>query len=395
MVSVTRLGVAIRAGSVSMIALRDDAIVWAGAGSFDELSELESTLVELLKQVPLSRWIRTRAVAAVSPSRCQTRAVVGLPPVRDAAVASALIRENVSRFFLRNGVPLTTARAIATKDGVWWSAAFEEPVVDVVRSACAKSRIKVEAFVPTIAVLSPRRSTSEIIWPDATVTTLARFDDGRLIECQRIGGDAGAAHNALVPTALDALGAEAPFYVDAYAAAIPRSLREIPTLSGTTQADRDTVPPWRMTIAALAACAACVAGFLGPPLHARFVAEHAQREANRLERIEKQALVDEADLARFRAVLAEFKGLATSSTRPVARLISTLASSLPDSAAIVSVRVDTLTAQIVVLAPRAATVLTRLERSRVIANPRIVGPITREKVAGREAERVIVRFERR
>lgn len=394
MVSVARVGLGVRTNSVSIVAVDGDDIVWAGAGSFDSVDELESIVVDLLKQVPRPRWRRAGAVAAVSPSRCQTRPIVGLPPVRDAAMAAGLVRENAGRFFLCNGVPLTTASTVVASDGTWWSAAFEEPVLGVIRSACAKSGIKVEAFVPAIAILAGAISSKEIVWRDGDVTMLSRFDRGRLVECRRINREASA-DSVPFARALDAFGAEASVYVDAYAAAVRKPLRDIPSVPGTTDAERNATPRWRLVVATVSTCIAATAALAGPPLQARYAADQAQRETASLERTARQALTDEADLARFRGALAEFSGLAGSSARPVTRLLSTLASSLPDSSALVSVRVDTATAQVVVLAPRAATVLARLERSPLIANPRIVGPITREKVGGRDAERVTVRFERR
>lgn len=392
--SAVRIGVGVRADAVSVVAVDGEEIVWAGAGSFDNVGDLESVVVDLLKQVPRPRWGRIRAVTAVGPSRCQTRAIVGLPLVSDATVATGLVRENVSRFFLRNGVPLTTASAVAAGDGAWWSAAFEDPVVGVIRSACARSRIKVEAFVPAIAVLAAGIPATEIVWRDGAVTTLSRFDGGRLVACQRVRGEADARSDPFA-SALDAFGAEASVYVDAYAAAVCQPLRGLPALPGTADAERGATPRWRLAVATLSTCAAALAALVGPALQTRHAAGQAQREAVGLERTARQALTDEADLARFRGALAEFSGLAASSARPVTRILSTLARSLPDSSALVSVRVDTAAAQVVVLAPRAATVLARLERSPLIANPRIIGPITREKVGGREAERVTVTFERR
>jgi hypothetical protein len=392
-VTVDRIGLAVRSDAVSAVAMRRGAIAWVASASLPDASALESVTMELLRNTPRGRWRRVYVVAAIGPTWCQTRRLSGLPPLRDAAVAAALVRENIARFFLRNGAPLLSSTAVPGPDGAWWSAVFDEPVVAAIRSVCEGSGLRLEAVVPTVTILPALIGTDRVIWRDGETSVLARFRDGRLLECHRTRQAPDAPPQ--LPGALTTLGSEAGSYIDAYAAASLDDREHVPAYVPGAEAKSSRVSRWRLVAAATAAGVTAFGALVSPGALALVGAARAEAEAAHLEAAARQPLADEADLARVRAALAEFDALARTSARPSTHLLAELARVLPDSAAIVSVRLDSAGGQVVVLASRAATVLARLERLRIVANPRVTGPITRERVDGHDRERVTVSFERR
>jgi hypothetical protein len=393
MVTVDRLGLAIRNDTVGAVALHGESIAWAASAPFEGTAGLESVIADLLGRAGPQRWRRTRVTVAIGPSRCQTRQISGLPPLRDARVASSLVRENVGRFFLRNGVALTAGLAVSARDGAWWCAAFEEPVVDALRTVCHRGGVRLEGMVPTITVLPAAIQGAAITWRDGPVTIGARYADTRLTEARRLV--AGAAYEAVeVCGALSALGPEAAAYADAYAAAVTSSFQGLPALLPDAVARSGDVPRWRFAAALVSASAAVTMAVGAPGLAATYSAVRSERESKRLEIEARGTLEDAGELVQFRAALTEYAGLTVSARSSASRLLAEFATALPDSSAIVSFRIDSTGGQVALLAPLAATVLSRLERARIVGNQQIVGPITREKVDGQERERVTLRFDR-
>jgi hypothetical protein len=99
----------------------------------------------------------------------------------------------------------------------------------------------------------------------------------------------------------------------------------------------------------------------------------------------------ERELARITGALAEAAAFDSARYSPTL-LLADLTAALPTGSAVVAFRVDTASGSVVALAPRAAAVVQPLERLPGLVSPEIVGPVTRETVAGRELERVMVRF---
>jgi hypothetical protein len=60
--------------------------------------------------------------------------------------------------------------------------------------------------------------------------------------------------------------------------------------------------------------------------------------------------------------------------------------------AIVSLRVDSTGGSLVIIGQRASAALSSLEKVDAVRSSRLVGPVTRELVAGREMERASIHF---
>ena len=73
-------------------------------------------------------------------------------------------------------------------------------------------------------------------------------------------------------------------------------------------------------------------------------------------------------------------------------LLGALAEALPDSSAIVTLRVDSAAGSMTLLSTSAASAIPRLAAVDVIAEPRIFGAVTREAIGAAQLQRIAVRF---
>ena len=78
--------------------------------------------------------------------------------------------------------------------------------------------------------------------------------------------------------------------------------------------------------------------------------------------------------------------------RSATTMLAAMAKALPDGAVLLAFHLDSVGGSVVLLAPRAGVLLTRLEGVPAVTAPDIIGPVTRETVGGHEVERMTVRF---
>lgn len=98
-----------------------------------------------------------------------------------------------------------------------------------------------------------------------------------------------------------------------------------------------------------------------------------------------------AKLRETSAALNEI-GSFTAQRRSVALLLGEISGTLPDSTAIINLRVDSVGGTMTLLSLSAASMVPRLATSRDILDPKIVGAVTRETVNGVPMQRITVRF---
>ena len=75
-------------------------------------------------------------------------------------------------------------------------------------------------------------------------------------------------------------------------------------------------------------------------------------------------------------------------------LLAALAREIPDSTALITLRLDSLEGSVTTITTQAADVLPQLTDIPGIVAPRIVGSITKETTAGAPLERATIRFRR-
>src|SRR6185437_10765212 len=107
------------------------------------------------------------------------------------------------------------------------------------------------------------------------------------------------------------------------------------------------------------------------------------------------ARVAERDANELAATSTTLRALSDfgASRRSMTLLLAEVTRGLPDSTTLVAFQVDsTGLGSVVALAPHAAAVIDAVERMPGLALPQIIGPVTRERAAERDVERVTVQF---
>ena len=421
-----RLGLGLATDHVSVVCARGTAILWAETRSRMPDEPLAEALRALLDTVPAARpqnvprrprqrrglprrqwtaWGRARITVALGPAAVQVKRLTGLPPLDDPAALTALVRENVQRFFLRNGVPLITSRVRVAAPGVVWAAAFEAPVVEEFARACAAAGLDRIRVVPTVMALPRILTGSCARWTDGPCRVALDFDGPELEDVRRVEGTTTSADAALpLPAALAVFGDRAALVADAYAATqVPRGRRfgwgddvlaaSLLALAPRAPSETAAPPGWRLAAAAgaflLAACWALLAGGFanGHVAHRASAARAAHIQST-------HALGDSAAvLTRVTATLQTVAAF-DAERPPVTLLLTYLTRALPEHAALVAFELDSAgTGTLVAIAPDAQQIVDAVERVPELASPRIVGPVTPETANGQALERVSLRFQ--
>jgi hypothetical protein len=388
----SRVGIAVAGERLRAVVVRGGRVTAATEAALEPGDTLAGAVAELLAGAPIPRLPRPRLVVALGPSLAQTRRLTGLPPLRDARLVAQLVREGAGKFFLRNGRPLVTTGARLEEPGTAWCAALD---ADTVRQAAAGARqagLRVDAFVPAVAALAYAGDDGRVRWSDGAAVAEAEFAAGALVSVRRLAAapaEEGDGEARELAAALGEIGARAHEFADAYGAAVLPDAEALAHRPGRAAAGR--VPGWRLGVAGAAAALALAAVLVLPPLRARRAADAAalrlEAAAPRLRAAEQAG----AGLARATGALDEVARFGETRWSPT-RLLAELAGRLPAGTALVSFRADTASGSLVALAPRATAVLAALERVEGVGRVEIAGPVTREGAAGREVERVTLRF---
>lgn len=171
---------------------------------------------------------------------------------------------------------------------------------------------------------------------------------------------------------------------------VPRSAPEFTAPLGAV-GERIGISRRRASVAIAAAVIAFAAAAFAPGISATHRAAEARAELATLYRESGTALAEIDALRNVSALLDEYAHIA-SHRRSTLDFLAQLTAALPQGTAVVMVRLDSLGGAIVALGPQAALVVSRLDSVPSVQAPEIVGPVTREIVAGTELERATVRF---
>lgn len=388
------IGLGIGRDAVRAVALRGGHIAWALERARGE-EPLAKTIEDLLADAPVPRWPRSRVIAAVGPLDAQMKRLAGLPPVSDPSRLDDVVRESASRFFLRNGVPLATTCSPA-REASPWGAAVEVPVLDAIARACRTRRVRLEAIVPTASVLAfvldgatePRC----VEWRDGDASWHMVLEGGELVTVRRAAASSERAEERDTPSsALRALGPDGWRFADAFGAARVGRSAPLAWRGDRRGPGSRTVPAWRLAFAGTAVVIAASGWLVAPGVAARFVEHEAAERLTSLAQDWRDVVVAEREVDKVTRALAEVSAF-DASGYSMTRMLGDLTRALPDESALVTLRLARESGSLVALTPRAASVLDKLESVRGIEGTDIVGPVTRELVAGKTLERVTVRF---
>jgi len=333
-----RLGIVVESARVSAVALRRGRTVWAAEAPYAGAEDLERALAGLAAERP--GGARSASVG-LADDVARVKIVEGLPRLSPADLA-AHVRLHSRRYFLQNGVPLVTdATPLGkTHTGRALLAAAHVPVIEAIAGGLRGAGLVCRTIVPLCLLSVPAGD------PLAATRAVALARDARL---------------ALLPEAARA---------------------------DAVRATRRSLTRW----AALAAgsVATLVVTWFAVQLRQE---RAAAQELVRLRPALQVALNVRTDLDGATDALALLSRASSGRARR-ARLLAALTRALPDSAFLVSVRLEpdgrgTLAGY----APSAASVVARLERAGAVQRAVLEGSVTREVVAGRERERFAVRFD--
>jgi hypothetical protein len=387
------VGIAIGAERIRAVVVRGGRVAAATEAGLDPGEPLSGAVAEILAGAPLPRVPRPRVVVAIGPALSQTRRLAGLPPLDDARAVAQLVREGAGRFFLRNGHPLVTTGVRIDAPGAAWCAALDDETVRQAAAGVRAAGLRADVFVPAVAALAHAVGDGHVGWRDGDAVAEVELAGGAVTSVRRVPAAAAPHDDTAEPlevaTPLRVLGAEAWRFADAYGAAVMPEREPLVHRPGRATAAR--VPTWRLAVAGAAAVLALIALLILPPLRAERAGDAASARLAQLHPRRRAAAEAQHELDRATRALAEVSALGAVRWSPT-RLLADVTRAMPAGAALVAFRADTASGSVVALAPRAASVLTALDRVDGISAPEISGPVTREPSPKGEVERVTVRF---
>lgn len=388
----TVIGLAVSEGHLRAVLLRGGRILWAVEVDLEGGTALDHAITELFSRAPLPRWRRPAVVAAIGPAASQVKRVAGLPLLTDPGALEQIVQEGAERFFLSR-VPLLTTGVRMIGPGVVWVGAFERALVQQVEEGCRRARVRLKAVLPTAAVLPFAFQGERIVWRDGEALCEITLEARQLARVQRSQvqpSTSGDEPMSPVP-ALAAMGERGARFGDAYGAAVTPFGGALVLSPGRNERGSGRSPRWRLAAAWGVLASATTFALATPGALAYRLEGEAERRLAAISAERAEAINVDRELRRLSAALAEAAAF-DSARYSTTLLLAELSRALPEQSALTAVRIDSSAGTIVLLAPSVASVLSALEKSPGVTLPAIVGPVTREKLAGRELERATVRF---
>lgn len=140
--------------TVSAKVVRRRRIVWAAEGAFNSPEDLRALIIQLASEGSLPARPASLRVKLEVPL-VQLRTLEGLPPVRPSALR-ALVAQQASRFFRKNGKPLVVdavwLRRVRGQYGVAQAAAAEETWIEAVSEGARAAGLALEGIQPSTGV---------------------------------------------------------------------------------------------------------------------------------------------------------------------------------------------------------------------------------------------------
>jgi hypothetical protein len=389
-----RIGLSVASDSIRAVGVRAARIDWAIHAERSPDTDLAEQIVKLVRRAKLPTWPRPIVMAAIGPSASQTKLLTGLPAITDLNALHAIVRENVPRFFLRNGIPLVMGGVQMEAPGSLWATALEVPVVRNIESACSTLGFRIRLIATSLVALTCSLEAQRVEWRDGDVRTEITIDNRRLSATRHLPEPSEREHNViseplLVP-ALRSLGVDAWHYADAYGATQIPEEEPLALRSGSGELDVHATRR-EVRIAAIALAMSVAAAIVAPVAAFAVRSSHTSRALATIALRAREAERAEVDLWRMSEALSEVAAFdRTRHSRT--QFLAQLTRALPNGSVLVTARVDSLGGAVVLLTPYAASTLASLDSVAGIAAPQIIGPVTKEVVGSRELERATVQF---
>ncbi len=381
------IGVSLSTTEVRAVLLRRRRVVWQGVAMIDAGRSPGDALADLMTQVPRRRWHRVTVTVAVGPRSGEYKVIDGLPPIRQGRLVSPLVRENAAAFFLRRWPAMVVSDAELRTTGGVWAAAFDGDLADAVLSVTGRVAAGRAQLVPWVVALARANDAGDHC---AVV-------DGVCLELrsEAVGGQGARVVEVRRRVARPDDGSTTIDH--AHVAALGAGLLAW-RAPGTWQPVRDTNQRrsrarLRLVASGVAFALLMCVGLLLPPLRARRRAAAAAQDIAGIGTLRADQSRIERSLRDVTSQLDQLRRLNADRGR-LTLLLGELSRALPESTAIVSLRVDSLDGSFVAVTPRAADILPELRAVHGITTPRIVGAVIRESMGPARVERATVRFRR-
>jgi hypothetical protein len=369
--SPVRVGLCVTSASVSAVALGDGAVVWWDEVDRDAETDLAAAIHRLLVNAPRGRLAHPIVYVGVGPSAAQLRNVGSIADAKDATLVLQIVRANLGRFFLVNGIPLRATRPQWAPRGGAWVGAIEQPVVDAILAGGASARTRVALIAPAATSLGHATRGDTVAWRDGTVRVEVLYQGDVVTSYRRTFGHPDADRPWELVPALSALGESAERFAPAYAIA----------RAGSRAALTIDFAPAGQTGASRVALAGAMCGLslgvalLLPGLANRHRAELARREAAVLSSSLHGDDEIEHDLAERAGLLRELGAFQGGTMSPTLFLAS-LTTAIEAPAVVQSLQLDSLGGVLIASAPRAALLVAMLDSMPQIGGLHITGAVT-------------------
>ncbi len=368
-----RIGLGVGSAFVRAVLVRNGVVVRRVERGREDGLTLRATVADVLRECGGGR--RPEVFAAFGPSLAQFKNLHGLSGTLPPALAAEAVAANLDRFFVGDPDRLQLT-AVARVSGQLWGGVVPIDTVEEVAGGCRDAKVSLRGCAPTLAVMGTRIGHGVVDWRDGDVLMTAAYADGDPVRVQ-------LTHEREGDPSFEVDGVE---YDDAIAIATVASSSPHLFDPGAMRRRARARRTLRAALAAVLA-GAVLGALLGPGLAARHRTGVAVREMATLEgalRVAEGRVRRHLDAQAANARVSAFRN----ETRAVVPLLAALVRELPESTAIVSLRVDGQGLGVVALAPAGAEVLEGLARVPGVARPQLVGAITRETFPRRTVQRI-------
>jgi len=401
----TRLGISIGRDECAGVIVRGGRVHWHRRVARGSTEGVGPAVAELMAAAP-KRRARVRVIVALGASNAQVKRLSGVPPTMRADLASRLVRENVTSLFLRSSSRLVTTGVLRGADGAVWSAALDAALVDEVIDAIRAAGFGSPVFVPESAAASVVVTPGKHYLVDGDVVDeLTTTERGTLERVRRIrrGSDVSGEGNANREWTVESwrepspgirsLGEESRYYLVAFSAATCPPTHPLTWRPPADPRRVRSLARLRNGLAAAALVLSATAAVVAPGLRASVDAGRWMRAARHHELVRRETELIEGELRSVTAALDHLDRFA-SRRDDLPLLLAELARTLPDSTALLSLRVDSVETTLSVLTAHAADVVVELANAERFVSPKIVGSVVRGAGAHTPLERATIRYRR-
>jgi hypothetical protein len=386
----TRLGLEVRERELCAVMLRSGTLCWHGRVTLADSVPLSESVAELLATAPRRGLVRAQLRVALGLGSAQVKRLHGLPSLRHRSQMTQLLRENAGALFLRTFGAAVIPEVHRTGDGQCWGALLDRAALEMVVVAAQHCRWRVVLVVPTISALARVHVSGVLVLSDGAHHVELTTDRGELRGVRRVS--AGAAQ-LTIPAPLRELGEDAVAFVGAYAAALSARNDPLAWTPEASPARATAIRRAKLTAWTVALAAACAAAVVAPTLRAALFVRREGASAIRTRATELEVARTDAELLRATQLLNAVDAF-DASRGQLTRMLAALGQAIPESTAIVALRVDSIEGSFVAVSPHVADLLAELGSVDQMAGARIVGSLTRETLAGARLERATFRFRR-